>query len=50
MQCESPTSSSHASNVKDHGASAPSPDLDAINALMGLSSSMTDVGVYEYAL
>ena len=50
MQCKSPTSSPHASDVHDDGAIALSSDLDAIDALMGLSLSMTDIGVYEYAL
>ena len=39
MQCKSPTSSPHTSNVNNDGAGAPSPDLDALDGLMGLSSS-----------
>ena len=50
MQHDSPTSSTHASDVEDDGASDFSPDLDVIDVLMGLSSSMMDVGFYEYAL
>ena len=48
MQWESPTPSPDASDVKDDGDDY-SPDPDVIDALMGLSYSMTDDTTNEYA-
>ena len=50
MQHESLTSSPYASDVEDDGVGCPSPDWDVIDVLMGLSLSMMDDDVYEYAL
>ena len=50
MKHKSPTSSPHANDAEDDGAGDSSPDLDVIDALMGLSLSTIDVSVYEYAL
>ena len=50
MQCKSPTSSPHASDVEDEKDGDPSADLDVIDALMDLSLSMINISVYEYAL
>ena len=50
MQCETPTSLPHASDVEDDRSCDPSPHLHAIDVLVGVSLSMMDVGVFECAL
>ena len=49
MHRESPTSSPHASNAEDNKDDS-SPVPDVIDALMGLSYSMTDDATGEFAV